>query len=436
MNLSSKQSTPTFSLFPGSSSSTSKSSNISTTQQLAMERESTSRSIIKLKESVWGDLAKVAGMAKDRTKAQDVVSKNAPLSHSKGKRKRTDRTEGENEKTKESRAHTREMEKDKEKRSVRRKTSSSTLSSSESLARPPDSTKTECLSSSSHCHHRSRRDGSSASPSRRSPPTKPRKRLLSRPRLRPYSTGLYKSLTAFQELVPESDYGPFLIPRSKIDPHLTFDFHYLPLAFYTSLVSQRNWSSLPKSRTFNRPVFSRLNETLLELDLDTESIRKDHPLVSTASKASMTLTGPEIALKGALEWIYGCKVKDTQIFDFVETSPLPLLVLARMHSDTIRYANAVKFALSEFETYLFRSPPPNLTKLQHRGRSLIEWLLEESSSRLENKGTRWKMWWSEEVERNREGKRSMTKCWMESDQGWENFEALDRWEMAEKEKEK
>lgn len=244
-----------------------------------MGRESTSRSITKLKETVWGDLAKVARMAKDGTKAQDVETKNAPLSHSKGKRKRTDRTEGENEKTKETRAHTREKEKGKEKRSVRRKTSSSTSSSSESLARPP------------------------------------------------YSTGLYKSLTAFQELLREPDWGPFLIPRSKIDPHLTFDFHYLPLAFYTSLVSQRIWSSLPKSRTFNRPVFSRLNETLLELDLDIESIRKDHPLVSTVSKASMTLTGPEIALKGALEWIYGSKVKDTQIFNFVETSPLPLLVL-------------------------------------------------------------------------------------------------------------
>jgi hypothetical protein len=43
---------------------------------------------------------------------------------------------------------------------------------------------------------------------------------------------------------------------------------------------------------------------------------------------------------------------------------------------------------------------------------------------------RWDDWWIEEVVRRNEGRKSITTMWMRGEEGWEDEEALERWERG------
>ncbi|GAA5964917.1 hypothetical protein JCM3765_004108 [Sporobolomyces pararoseus] len=324
----SKETTPVFSLFPSSSSSTFNFSNNSTTQQLVSHTESTSRSIIKIKESVWGDLAKIIeGSGKRKT--LKPVEERVP-SPAAEKRRRI----GESEAGRKGKAVDRhgvgydssreaeQMEQDDNRR-LRREVSriSASKSTTGSKDRGRTNVTTEEAVSRSQWRPSKRLDHLSLSPpprNRSDPPPKG----LDNPPFRTRFEALRPPPNGLQSTLRPSDYDRFLLP-SPIEPFHSAAFYRLQIEFFCSAFDCYSWSSRPTSATFFPPVFSELVRSQIDFDL----IQETCPLGPRGLDHSRDLTPIELAILSVLDWFYEERVGLDQLDFFLTRAPLPLLVL-------------------------------------------------------------------------------------------------------------
>ncbi|GAA5916076.1 uncharacterized protein JCM6883_003075 [Sporobolomyces salmoneus] len=200
---------------------------------------------------------------------------------------------------------------------------------------------------------------------------------------RPASTVPFLGLSVVQSSLQHlEDYKPYIDIDSLIEPLRSFWYHRQQIEFYCRIEDPELWSSRPESRAFDRPFYTALNLKLMDARLDLERIRRDFPLEDSAGESKRREKGHPFwpALEETLSWIYNKKIGSREARRFVEHIPENLLVLIRLHVDLTRYFQVVENAFLGFRRYLgskrFYDLPPTL----RRARDLVEWLTRYSSS--------------------------------------------------------
>ncbi|GAA5916079.1 uncharacterized protein JCM6883_003076 [Sporobolomyces salmoneus] len=264
----------------------------------------------------------------------------------------------------------------------------------------------------------------------RSPPSdRPRPRApsnkLSTVRYRSADSVPFLILPQMQSSLPSlKDYDDYLDFDFRIEPTRSFSFHGQQMEFFCRVADYRLWSKKPDSGGFNPPTFSTLSARLMNARLDCERIRRDFPRGVYDSKNDVPSSHPFwSALNTTLKWIYGRSVIRAESYWFVEHVPLNLLVLVRLHVDLTRYFVVVNHAFLDFRRYLVSYRFSDLSPPLQRARDLMEWLSPNGT-----RSARFDLWWTQEVIRERKGRQSLTEKWMNGEKGWETTEDLKRWE--------
>ncbi|GAA5992564.1 hypothetical protein JCM5350_005918 [Sporobolomyces pararoseus] len=142
---------------------------------------------------------------------------------------------------------------------------------------------------------------------------------------------LCRPIAAIQQGTTFADYEAYFFPGSTISPEFSYQFLHLQMKFIKSTVDRYLWSSQPQASAFIPPKFEPLNERLLKTQLDFRRIRQTFPIKKYVRPQRFVqeskLSKEHYPFKRALEWIYEEKLCYSRVDWFVENAPLPLLVL-------------------------------------------------------------------------------------------------------------
>lgn len=292
------------------------------------------RSIVRLREDVWGPPKVVGSSGRARKEEKHEVGSNVNSRPSNKKRRRNHWTPAaDGEQGEDSSGHQRtESRRFKETKTLephplalplRRRKSSLAESDMLERSRPKEpsvaASKGREVSASS-----SRRDSSR----HRSP--SPRTRLNSHPSSGYAADILCRPIVVLQQRTKDSDYEGYLT-NSTISPGFSYGFLHLQMDFLKSTVDRHLWSSQPQASAFIPPKFELLNERLLKTQLAFRRIRQTFPIKKYVGLQRFVqeskLSKEHYPFKRALEWIYEEKLCYSRVDWFVENAPLPLLVL-------------------------------------------------------------------------------------------------------------
>lgn len=145
--------------------------------------------------------------------------------------------------------------------------------------------------------------------------------------------GLDKPVGILLANLEMADYKEFL-SKTPIDPRLSYELPRIQLEFFCSVLDPKLWSSRPHSVTFSRAKYFESNDELLTIGLDLDSIRKKFPLqqVKYYYVIDQGLAKNYVGLRDALSWMYGSSSARGEVYHFLEHSPLPLLVLGEFQT--------------------------------------------------------------------------------------------------------
>jgi hypothetical protein len=155
------------------------------------------------------------------------------------------------------------------------------------------------------------------------------------------------------------EYDPFLA-NSDIDPLRSYAFHRLQIDFFRSIAAPQVWSFMPQSGAFNRPTFTPLNTRLSETEPNFEKIRSAFPLQRSPRRLDRSLERQSfwLGMTSVLTWFYGDTVTSQQTLWFVESAPLPLLILGKSFLfPSYRFLLAVESNLTTCEFHRDSSDP-------------------------------------------------------------------------------